>query len=329
MHKVLTTLIALAIAGSVAGCARGERVSAVNAELIPLKSKVITGTVTGKGGVELFIRIEGNGSPTIVLPGGPGYSFDYLQPVLSELDSSCQMIFLDPRGCGRSMRFRNPAMYTLDNMVADVESVRSHLNISALNIVGHETGGLLAQKYAIKYPTRVNRLVLLSTTAQISDLNVWLNSYRDFLPRQIATVVKAYERDSLIANEQYTPGYENIVMRGMMSSQSYFVNPASIPEGFSFPERSWPVYFEMWGRKGYFDISGNLSDFDTRNDLKTLKLKTLVLVGEKDYVSPFVMESLSSSVPKAKTHVFENAGHFYYLEKKDEFLEVLKEFLLK
>jgi len=318
-----------AIVLSLDGCMRRDKVAAVNAEMIPLKDKVITGYVTGKGGVNLFVRIEGNGSPTLVLPGGPGYSCDYLEPFLSDLDSANQMIYLDPRGCGRSDRFRNPAMYTLDNMVADIESLRVHLNISALNIIGHETGGMLAQKYAIAYPTHVNKMILMSTTAQVSDLNAWLNSYRDFLPRQIAGIVKAYEKDSLIANDQYTSGYENVVMQGMISSASYFVNQATIPDGFTMPDRSWPVYFEMWGRHGYFDISGNLKDFDTRNDLRTLKISTLVLGGEKDYISPFVMESLENSVPKSKKYIFENTGHFFFIEKKDEFVRVVKEFLAK
>ena len=329
MRNFPSIIIAISFAAVLAGCSRGEKVAAVNADAIPLKNKVITGYISGKGGVELYVRIEGNGAPTVVIPGGPGYSMEYLQPVFAELDSFNQMIFMDPRGCGRSMRFRNPAMYTLDNMVADVESLRSHLNISALNIIGHESGGLIAQKYAIKYPQRVNKLILMSTTAQTSDLNVWLNSFRDFLPRAVASTVKAYERDSLIANEQYTTGYENVVMQGMINSQSFFVNQTAIPEGFSLPDRSWPVYFEMWGRHGYFDITGNIKDFDARNDLKTLKLKTLVLVGDKDYISPFVMESLTSSIPKAKMHTFENSGHFYYVEKRDEFLSVVKEFLNK
>ena len=126
MRTLRLIVITGAIAFSVAGCTRGGKVDAVNAEMIPLKDKVITGYVTGKGGVKLFVRIEGNGSPTLVLPGGPGYSFDYLLPVLSDLDSSNQMIYFDPRGCGRSDRFKNPALYTLDNMVADVESLRTH-----------------------------------------------------------------------------------------------------------------------------------------------------------------------------------------------------------
>jgi len=321
--------IAVALLLSIVGCSRGDKVGAVNAEMMPLKNKVITGYVTGKGGVSLYVRIEGNGSPTLVLPGGPGYSFEYLLPYLSDLDSTNQMIYLDPRGCGRSAQFRNPAMYTLENMVADVESLRTALNISALNIIGHETGGMLAQRYAIKYPSHVNKLVLMSTTAQVSDLNAYLNSFRDFLPRQVAAVVKAYEKDSLINNEQYTSGYENVVLQGMMSSHSYFMNPAAIPDNFAMPERSWPVYFEMWGRHGYFDISGNLKDFDTRNDLRTIKIKSLILVGEQDYISPFVMESLVGSIPKSKEHNFENTGHFYFIEKKEEFISVVKDFLSK
>ncbi len=194
MRTLLLMIVAAAIALSFAGCSRGGKVDAVNAEIIPLKDKVITGYVTGKGGVKLYVRIEGNGSPTLVLPGGPGYSFDYLLPVLTELDSANQMIYFDPRGCGRSDRFRNPALYSLDNMVADVESLRTTLNIPALNIIGHETGGMLAQKYAIKYPTHVNRLLLMSTTAQVSDLTIWLNSFRDFMPRQIAALVKMYQK---------------------------------------------------------------------------------------------------------------------------------------
>ncbi len=329
MRTILSMPIAAALLLSFVGCSRGDKVGAVNAEMMPLKNKVITGYVTGKGGVSLYVRIEGNGSPTLVLPGGPGYSFEYLLPYLSDLDSTNQMIYLDPRGCGRSAQFRNPAMYTLENMVADVESVRTALNISALNIIGHETGGMLAQRYAIKYPSHVNKLVLMSTTAQVSDLSAYLNSFRDFLPRQVAAIVKAYEKDSLINNEQYTPGYENVVLQGMMSSHSYFMNPATIPDNFAMPERSWPVYFEMWGRHGYFDISGNLKDFDTRNDLKTIKIKSLILVGDQDYISPFVMESLVGSIPKSKEHSFENTGHFYFIEKKEEFISVVKDFLSK
>ena len=326
MRMFRSIIIIAVIALSLAGCARGGKVDAVNAEVIPLKDKVITGYVTGKGGVKLFVRIEGTGSPTLVIPGGPGYSFDYLLPVLSELDSSNQIIYFDPRGCGRSDRFKNPALYTLDNMVADVESLRTHLNISALNIIGHETGGMLAQKYAIKYPTHVNKLLLMSTTAQVADLTIWLNSFRDFMPRQIAALVKVYEKDSLFTDGHYSDGYERTVLSGIMIP-NYFATAANVPPDFSLPDRSWPVYLEMWGRTGYFDISGNLKDFDVRNDLKTLKIKTLILVGQNDYISPFVMESLVSSIPKAKMYTFDGAGHFYYIEKRDEFLSVVKEFL--
>ncbi len=311
----------------VGGCRKEEQVAAINAEQIPLKDKVVTGYVTGKDGVQLFVRIEGTGTPTIVLPGGPGFSFDYLVPVLSPLDSVAQLIFLDPRGCGRSQGFRNPEKYNLTDMVADVESVRSALRIQQLNIIGHETGGMLAQKYAIKYPQRVNRLILMSTAARVpDDLNVWLNQMRDFMPRQIAAIVKSYEKDSLIVGDRYNPGYDDAVMKGLLIP-NYFSSPYAVPQNFSLPERSWPVFFAMWGRTGYFDISGNLKDFDTRDDLKTLRVKALVLVGQNDYISRFVMDALVQSIPKAKIHEFENTGHEFFIERRDEFLKEVSDFM--
>lgn len=311
------------------GCIREEKVAAVNAEQIPLKDKVVTGYVTGNEGVQLFIRIEGTGTPTIVLPGGPGYSFDYLVPVFSPLDSLAQFIYLDPRGCGMSQGFRNPEYYNLTDMVADVESVRSVLGIQQLNIIGHETGGMLAQKYAIKYPQRVNKMILMSTPARVpDDFNVWLNQMRDFMPRQISTIVKEYERDSLIIGDRYNPGYDDAVMKGLLIP-NYFSSPMNVPQNFSLPARSWPVFFAMWGKDGYFNITGNLKDFDTRNDLKTLKVKTLALVGQNDYISRFVMEALVESIPKAKLHEFENTGHEFFIEHSDEFLKVVSEFMEK
>ncbi|MDE3057964.1 MAG: alpha/beta fold hydrolase [Bacteroidota bacterium] len=311
------------------GCVREEKIAAINAEQIPLRDKVVTGYVTGKDGVQLYIRIEGTGTPTIVLPGGPGYSFDYLAPVLSPLDSLAQFIFLDPRGCGRSQGFRNPDMYNLKEMVADVESVRSVLRIQQLDIIGHETGGMLAQEYAVRYPQHVNKMIIMSAPARVpDDFNVWLNQMRDFMPRQITAIVKSYEQDSLIIGDRYNPGYDDAVMKGLLIP-NYFSSPYAVPQNFSLPERSWPVFFAMWGRNGYFDITGNLKDFDTRDDLKTLNVKTLALVGQNDYISRFVMEALVESIPKAKLYEFENTGHEFFIEHKDEFLKVVSEFMEK
>ncbi|MSQ46229.1 MAG: alpha/beta fold hydrolase [Ignavibacteria bacterium] len=311
-----------------AGCSSDAPISSVQTDLLPLLSKIVTGYVKGKDGVEIYIRIQGTGTPTIVLPGGPGYSFDYLQDVLTPLDTTLQLIYVDLRGCGKSQGFADPKKYNFDDMVADIESVKSVMGLKQFFIIGHETGGMLAQKYAIKNPNDVQRMVLMSSPADANDLNVWINSFRNFLPRAAVARIRAYERDSLFTDGQYSSGYEQEVFNGILSP-NYFYNRTSIPENFSTPERSWPVYTEIWGQTGYFDISGSLKTFDTRDDLKGVNAKALILVGQHDYISSFVLESLHNSLSNSEMYMFENAGHFFYLEKHDEFISKIFEFLGK
>ena len=181
-----TLLISIAILS----CGKKDEIAEVAVDSIPLKQKVVTGYFEGKDRVNLFIKMQGKGEPLIVLPGGPGYSFEYLQPYLSQLDSHFQLIFLDPRGCGKSDILADPSKYTLDNMVADVESLKSTLQLKSFNLLAHETGTFVAQKYVIKNPGHVNKMILMSSTAQIFDLNMWLNGFRDFMPRATAVVIK-------------------------------------------------------------------------------------------------------------------------------------------
>lgn len=308
------------------GCSSDAPIAQAQTDLLPLISKIVTGYVKGNDGVEIYIQIEGRGTPTIVLPGGPGYSFDYLHDALSPLDTMLQLIYIDPRGCGKSQGFVDTKKYNFDDMVADIESVKSVMGLKQFFLIGHESGGMLAQKYIIKNPNDVQKVVLMSSPADANDLNVWLNSFRNFLPRAAVARIRSYERDSLLIDGQYAQGYEQEVLNGILSP-NYFFNRLAVPENFSLPQRSWPVYLEMWGNTGYFDISGNMKTFDTREALKSVGSKALILVGQHDYVSSFVMESLSNAMGSSEMYMFENAGHFFYIEKNDEFISKLIEFL--
>ncbi|MDA0987427.1 MAG: alpha/beta fold hydrolase [Bacteroidetes bacterium] len=310
------------------GCSSDEPIAQVQTDLLPLLDKIVTGYVKGKDGAELYVHIQGKGTPTIVLPGGPGYSFEYLQDYLRPLDTTLQLIYLDLRGCGKSQGFAQSAKYNLDDMVADIESVKSVMGLKQFYLIGHETGGMLAQKYVIKNPDHVQKMILMSSPADCNDLNVWINSFRNFLPRAAVARIKAYERDSLYVDGKYSTGYEYEVLTGILSP-NYFYNRGAVPANFSLPERSWSVYTELWGNTGYFDISGSLKTFDTREELKSVDAKALVLVGQHDYISSFVLESLNNSLANAEMHMFENAGHFYFIEKNEEFINKILEFINK
>ena len=323
---ILTNLILLSLILN--SCGKKEEIAQVAVDLIPLKNKVVTGFVEGKERVNIYVQMQGKGEPVFILPGGPGYSFNYLEPFVSQLDSHYQIIYIDPRGCGKSDKLVDLQKYNLDDIVADIESVKSALQIKNFHIIAHETGTLIAQQYVIKNPGHVKKMVLMSSTAQVSDLNAWLNGFRDFMPRAIAGEVKRYERDSMYSGDRFNSQYEALVLQGI-KNPNLFTDPTYATMEFSLPERNWDVHNTIWGRGGFFNITGNIANFDTREKLQTVDVEALVLCGQNDYIAPFVMESLVSSIPKADIHVFENSGHFFFIERNQEFIEKVKEFFKK
>src|SRR5437867_12850755 len=66
---------------------------------------------------------------------------------------------------------RTPPVYTIENMVEDVESVRQALGLGKINLLGHSYGGALAQAYALKYQSNLSRLILGSTWSSTKAMN--------------------------------------------------------------------------------------------------------------------------------------------------------------
>jgi class 3 adenylate cyclase len=74
-----------------------------------------------------------------------------------------KLITFDKHGSGLSDRDRTE--FTLDSEVYDIEALVDHLGLERFLLMGMSEGGLAAAAYAAKYPDRVDKLVLYSTTA--------------------------------------------------------------------------------------------------------------------------------------------------------------------
>ena len=88
-------------------------------------------------GVMLYYMIVGRGEPLVVMHGGPGASHDYFLPYLLPLARHNRVIFIDERGSGKSQNLEDPAGYTIENMVEDLEAARKALNLGNINLLGH------------------------------------------------------------------------------------------------------------------------------------------------------------------------------------------------
>lgn len=112
--------------------------------------------------IDVNYHIEGEG-PALFLIHGISASHLAFAKVVKHLKKDFTCISYDLRGHGQSPKATTP--YSLDEMVADLEQLRSKLGIEKAHVAGHSLGGMIGPAYAKAYPNRVLSIGLLSTAA--------------------------------------------------------------------------------------------------------------------------------------------------------------------
>lgn len=111
-------------------------------------------------GLQLNVSVCGQGSPLLLLNGLGGLmrSFD---PLRDELDDF-MTITLDVPGVGKSQMPRWPIR--LPSHADVIAEMLQQLGIEQVDVFGVSWGGALAQEFALRYPSRVRRLILAATS---------------------------------------------------------------------------------------------------------------------------------------------------------------------
>ena len=97
-------------------------------------------------------------------PWRPGRRPQRVQAGFTPLAARMQLVYFDHRGQGRSDA-ADPATYTLDENVEDMEALRRHLGLGPIVSIGTSYGGMVAMAHAARYPDAVSHLVLIVTAA--------------------------------------------------------------------------------------------------------------------------------------------------------------------
>jgi proline iminopeptidase len=98
------------------------------------------GYLPGAGGVKLFYRILGSGSPVVVVHGGPGGAMSDLLPDLQPLSAAHRLIGYDQRGGGRSGLPEDTTLLDAKYSVEDLESVRRFFGMRRITLIAHSSG---------------------------------------------------------------------------------------------------------------------------------------------------------------------------------------------
>jgi pimeloyl-ACP methyl ester carboxylesterase len=234
---------------------------------------------------QTIVRISGpkNGPSLVLLPGDTVNSLDWI-PLIKDLSKNYCTYALDQIfDNGRSVYTR--PIKKPEDYVQWLDEFFTELDLDHVNLIGYSYGGWIASLYALSYPERLNKMILLSPASALRP-RIWL-LIRTILQYVIHThyMAKKYVywmyADAVSKNEETKRFVDEMITEEILARKSFkkrkFVNPIV------------------------------LSD----KDWKALKVPTLFLTGENEviYSAEKAIQHLNDLNPDIKTAIASDAGH--------------------
>lgn len=209
-----------------------------------------------------------------------------------------------------------------------IEKIRRHLKFKTIAIVGHSYGTVPAQGYAIKYPNKVDKLVLINGFHSGAMWQANCDSYNHYLkthfPEKWVTVDSLRALGYLSTHKPLQDIYGTFPNKFI-----YYHNTNLTSNSPKQKHRNWAphVYAQIIGPDGDFDVSGSMINQDYRRKLKDITAETLIIAGRYDGVStPEFAVQYKTYMPQARFEMFENSGHNPYLEEPEKFYTLMNTF---
>jgi proline iminopeptidase len=276
-------------------------------------------------GTELYFDIDGSGltpegdrmveRPTLFLhTGGPGGDHTVFKPSYTPLRDLAQLVYFDPRGCGRSAPC-DPSEITLDNHIDDLDALRDHLGLERISLLGGSYGGMVALGYALRYPQRLANLILVATAPSYR----FLEDARRIIrargtPEQIAICERLWN-GNFESLEQLREYYWLLA-----PLYSLTFDPTKFDDGWKRSIRSYVAL-----NRGFGDF---LRTFDFTERLHEIRCPTLILAGAHDWICPPNHSRLMAErIPRSLLKIFPRSSHSIAADEPAALLLAISGFL--
>ena len=281
----------------------------------------------------IYFKAFGRGEPLLILHGGPGASHDYFLPYLLPLAHKNRLIFIDERGSGRSQKLENISAYTIESMAEDVEEVRQVLGLGKISLLGHSCGGVIAEAYALKYQENLSHLILCSTFPSTKKMNEVLNKIKEKMTPELRARIDKMEKSGLYGHgmdyekNRYTSEYMTAAWGEGYFPYLYQNHPDPNYDPVASGNMSWDLYREMWGSDGEFVIDGNMTSVEYTDRLSSIKVPTLITVGDNDECAPSLSRDMNEKISGSKLVILPKSGHMTFVDQPSLFISAVEEFL--
>lgn len=247
--------------------------------------------------VQLNAEIDGPpDAPVLLLGGSLGTTAEMWEPQVATLSQDNRLVRFDLRGHGGSPV--PPGPYSMDDLGGDVLALMDRLGLERASYCGVSIGGMIGQWLGIHAPKRIDRLVLICTSAYLPPAENWHERARAVreagTPEAVADAVVARWFTPQFAEREPGVVHRHRTMIGSIAAE------------------------------GYAGCCEAIAGMDLRSGLERIAAPTLVLAGAQDpAITPEHGEAIAAAVPDARLEVLDPGAHLLSVERAGEVTELI------
>ncbi|MBQ0723934.1 MAG: pimeloyl-ACP methyl ester esterase BioH [Cycloclasticus sp.] len=252
--------------------------------------------------IELNLQTFGTG-PALVLIHGWAMNSMVWKNLLDELKKTYQIICVELPGHGKS---QYAEAWQLDDLLPSLAKQLPE----RCSILGWSLGGMVSLAYADRYPSRVDKLIMLASSAKFVQSKGWSSAQ----PMETLTLFShGLMGDSFTAIRRFLM----LQTQGVGSSKKLNLLLRDVLKMGGEASKN--------GLKSGLDI---LQYIDLRAALKNIKLPVLMIMGGKDQLVPAAAGKASLEINESiDLTVIEDASHVPFLSHPSDVLKAIKQFI--
>ena len=249
---------------------------------------------------DIFTVDTGNGIPLVLVHGFLGSS-DMWEPQINFFKDNFRVIAPALPGFGNSSAINS--CNSIECMAKTILSLLEKKEIKNFNLLGHSMGGMIVQEMTRLAGDKILKLICYGT-GPIGNI-----------PGRFETIDQS--REKLKINGLNDTAYR--------IAKTWFI------------EEDKAKYFYLCneaGKKTSIEAADNglvaMKNWNGVTNLKNIKIETLIVWGDQDKAYNFnQIKTLNDNIPNSDLKVMKGCSHNAHLEKPDEFITVIEEFLKK
>jgi proline iminopeptidase len=270
--------------------------------------------------VQLHYTVQGSGPVLIAHSGGPGMDARGWDG-FGKIDDFVTIVAVHPRGSGLSGPAAGDA-YLLSDYAADLQALRVHLGVDKPIVVGWSHGGMVAMQFAFTYPDSLSKLILFDTSAYfgefLSDIEGAVQEFKN---------ERWFKKSFAALKAEWAGEYKTDEdMSRLWAEEMKFYFKKFDKQAKAYHQRTKDLPIRIAPLKTFNDREAPIMDL--RPHLKKITVPTLVIVGRHDFITNVAMaEEMAKHIPNARLEIFEDSGHYAFVEEPEKFYRVIREFV--